>query len=376
MTESSQLIRFNIEDLLLPISESSPSGDPHIYSRELREPLLNLRRPEVPSGDADMSFRRTPDWQAIVDTAQTALATRTKDIRLVCHIIEAETRLNGFAGLSTSLEILTELLSECWDRCNPPLEENDVDSRISPMENMLDDSSRGICFPITVRQLPLLGAGDQSICFLDFQSALSSNEAEKQATLEAAATASTYETLKQRSEEIQAALQRLQELKTTLEAKIGEQAPGFTYLRTALEDCNSVVSRYLAKTEPAPVPMEASDSPSVDGLTDSTDLASVNGTSGFGAAIAVAELGTETHTVYRLRTRDDAYRLLSEASTFLQSLEPHSPIPYMVNRAVDLGQLSFPNLVTKLVREESILNELRREFGIPEACLEQNETAN
>jgi type VI secretion system protein ImpA len=48
----------------------------------------------------------------------------------------------------------------------------------------------------------------------------------------------------------------------------------------------------------------------------------------------------------------------------LQQIEPHSPIPYLVKRAVRLGSLPFPLLIQQMVRDANMLGELNREFGI------------
>ncbi len=48
----------------------------------------------------------------------------------------------------------------------------------------------------------------------------------------------------------------------------------------------------------------------------------------------------------------------------LQRLEPHSPIPYLINRAVELGALSFPDLMRQLIRDSDVLMTMNRELGI------------
>jgi hypothetical protein len=48
----------------------------------------------------------------------------------------------------------------------------------------------------------------------------------------------------------------------------------------------------------------------------------------------------------------------------LEELEPHSPIPYLVRRAVELGEMRFPDLAKQLIRSPDLLTELYREFGI------------
>jgi predicted component of type VI protein secretion system len=58
------------------------------------------------------------------------------------------------------------------------------------------------------------------------------------------------------------------------------------------------------------------------------------------------------------------YRQLAQAAEVLQQLEPHSPVPYLIRRAVELGDLPFPDMIRKLIREATVLAELDRELGI------------
>ena len=60
-------------------------------------------------------------------------------------------------------------------------------------------------------------------------------------------------------------------------------------------------------------------------------------------------------------------RQIDAAAEVLRRLEPHSPVPYLVKRAVKLGRMPFPTLIKQLVREESVLTELYREFDISSA---------
>jgi type VI secretion system protein ImpA len=65
-------------------------------------------------------------------------------------------------------------------------------------------------------------------------------------------------------------------------------------------------------------------------------------------------------------SREDAYRQLAAAANVLRQLEPHSPIPYLIQRAVELGRLPFPQLIRELVRDANVIAELDRELGIKE----------
>jgi len=53
------------------------------------------------------------------------------------------------------------------------------------------------------------------------------------------------------------------------------------------------------------------------------------------------------------------------AATRPQS-EPHSPIPFLIKRAVELGALGFPQLLKELVRDAAALSDVQRFVGIKE----------
>ena len=72
----------------------------------------------------------------------------------------------------------------------------------------------------------------------------------------------------------------------------------------------------------------------------------------------------------RLSTREDIYHALAEAADALERLEPHSPVPFLVRRAVELGALPFPLLMAALIRDSGVLSEMNRELGIKEPAAE------
>ena len=57
-----------------------------------------------------------------------------------------------------------------------------------------------------------------------------------------------------------------------------------------------------------------------------------------------------------------------ELARELERIEPHSPIPYLVRRAVSLGALPFHEMIKNFVRDANVYAELAREleFKIPE----------
>ena len=65
----------------------------------------------------------------------------------------------------------------------------------------------------------------------------------------------------------------------------------------------------------------------------------------------------------RLETRAEIYARVSEAAAKLQQLEPHSPIPYLLNRAVELGSLPFPELMKSLILNADVLQGSTASWG-------------
>lgn len=351
----------NIDQLLEPIPGESVGGDEHAYLRQLRDSLYSLRKPENPRDETDTSYRRYADWSQIVELADIALRTQTKDLRIVCHIVEAWTQLNGFAGLSQGLSLLSQFIDRCWECCYPSIDDGDFEARSLPLENMLDDDERGICFPATVRSLQLLGNSSDPINYFDYQQLKKQPASVAESQLCEILTNTGTVQYTQLVNDVEQALENLTELKVLLDARLGDYAPGLTRLRGALVDCQRVIRIHSA---------ELLSDTSVDNDPTFTEEANLNAPSSESCYANSSSIDEPRPTRFAGQTpgehptRDQIYRQLADSAEYLRKIEPHSPIPYLVKRAVELGQLEFPELVTRLVREDSILNELRREFGI------------
>jgi type VI secretion system protein ImpA len=65
-----------------------------------------------------------------------------------------------------------------------------------------------------------------------------------------------------------------------------------------------------------------------------------------------------------MATRADIYARIGEAADLLEKIEPHSPVPFLLRKAVEFGAMSFPDLMKALILNPDILNEMNRELGI------------
>ena len=65
-------------------------------------------------------------------------------------------------------------------------------------------------------------------------------------------------------------------------------------------------------------------------------------------------------------SREDALNAISQASSYFRSTEPHSPLPYLLEKALTWGKLDFPALLRELIHDESMRNQIYRLTGVKE----------
>jgi type VI secretion system protein ImpA len=209
---------------------------------------------------------------------------------------------------------------------------------------MIDDPHRGVCFPNQLRTLPLLGHDSHTASYTDWirlRGSTSNSDADRLSTIREQAPPQYFQTTLATLDGCSAQLNQLREL---LEQRLGDDAPGLLNLRDAIDELRGLVADELSMLGVEPSPS--------------------------GAESVITQATTESFlgNVADLRecNREELYTLLDQTAERLRGMEPHSPIPYLVKRAVRLGRLPFPALMKQVIREEATLSELNREFGLAE----------
>src|SRR5262249_27687214 len=132
------------------------------------------------------------------------------------------------------------------------------------------------------------------------------------------------------------ALEQLHGLHEALNAKLERDAPNLSKLEEAVRECQEFLRHFVKEVVPAAAaPGEG-------------DVAGTNSVPG----IALPGKGP--------MTREEAYRQIAQIANVLEHLEPHSPIPDLLRRAVELGRMPFRKLIREIVREQTLLNEVNR----------------
>ena len=65
-----------------------------------------------------------------------------------------------------------------------------------------------------------------------------------------------------------------------------------------------------------------------------------------------------------ITSRVEAYRALATAAEFLMRTEPHSPVPYLVRRAIHWGNLSLVELLDELLQKNADVNTVYALLGM------------
>ncbi|TWT97779.1 hypothetical protein Pla108_19310 [Botrimarina colliarenosi] len=331
----------NCDVLLEPIPGDSPAGDATHFAMTLAPALRELRREESADSFDDATrpaVLKKADWPGVVRLCEESLTKTAKDLRTGCHLAEAWTRVEGLAGLARGFELLAELAESCWDRVTP-LEGDDVaETRGTPLANLLDDPDRGVCFPNLLRTLPLLGEGDVALSYTEWTKLRSARSDDDADFIDKVRENTATDRFRTQHANASNALACLDRLRAALEERIGEAAPALLTLRSAIVDLVGLLGAELDRIGVAPVV--------------------ANEIAGAAMSEGVAEPGDPA--------RDRLYALLDSTANQLRAMEPHSPVPYLIKRAVRLGRLPFPRLMEQVIREPSALSEMNREFGIAE----------
>jgi type VI secretion system protein ImpA len=340
----------DIDALLLPLPGENPAGDSVPFV--LRKKLEDARKEVNPESFAEDDPRRpeqpiVADWGALERLTQDTLCKTSKDLLVAARLTEALTKRHGFAGVRDGLTLMRRMVAECWDRVNPPIEDGDLEPRGAAF-NWLGDPARGAFFPNTVRQVPLVRNEADGYGWQTWRDVQDGKGKIDRPTFEKAIAAAKREDCQTVVDDLQSSLEVVEALGRLLDEKLGDLSPSLEAIRTGLLDAQVLAQEILSRKGPAPVAFVPEDEPSV----------------GAEQVVAAASNGQKGTAERRPSTREELYARLAEVAEQLMRMEPHSPVGYMVQRAVKLGQLPLPELMRVLVRDPAVLTQLDRDLDL------------
>jgi len=345
----------DIEACLAPLAGDDPAGEKDVFYL-VRDDLENWRKAIDPSQYAEDDPTRPTElkpaeWSKIVALGTTTLAEKCKHLEIAARVVEAMTQQYGFPGLADGLRLLRRFADECWDRMHPVIEDGDIEVRSGPFE-LIGTGNAGINFPSTVRNVVLVSGKTGSFSWTDRQNPGSSKE-----SFDAAVASTPPAKCEANYEALKTALAEIAEINTVLADKMQKLAPSLWDLNVAITDCYRLAELVVKQRSPSGGSSSSAESSNAGSAEAGESSGGGGGWSGGSDWNAIADRA--------VATRADLYRQLEQTAELLEKLEPRSPVPYLVRRAVSLGNMPFPELLKLLVRDAAAVEQISREFGVP-----------
>ena len=352
----------DVAALLAPIPGDNPAGESQQYSG-VHDEIREARRADDTLAKGDWEHEpKVAEWSKVVDLTTTALGTKTKDLQIAGWLTEALAYLHGFRGVRDGLKVVRGLHEQYWDQLYPEIDEGNLDGRanaLSAMDTRLE---------IPLKSVPLTKSGGEfDYSFIQWEEStkfdipsnlenLDSDAIERFNALKAEAEAAnkttseawrkakdatrrafyeeTFTVLKECWDEFQA-------LDKVMDEKFGNQTPGLGTLKKTLDSVRTLVEKVVKEKrilEP---------DPALDGEATATSDGSEGG----------AAAGP-------LRGRAEALRQLAEVAQYFQRTEPHSPVAYLVQRAIKWGQMPLENWLEEVIKDGATLGYVKETLGI------------
>lgn len=354
--EAGEVRILDLAVLLAPIPGDDPAGESLRYSNtyDIIKEARRMDDPTLPQGVWESELKKA-DWNLVVKACEEALTKKSKDLQLAAWLAEALLSLHGFAGLREGLDLMAGLTERYWDTLHPRPEGEDLEMRLSPLHWM------NAKFSVALKLAPVTAPKDMDVkayAYMDWETANQLDhlavrdkaayvEAEREGrTTRAKFLSSVMFTSVAHFNRVERDLAECIRLTEGLEAFLdqacGRNSPSLVKFRENLKEIHRLVEKFYHEKD--------------NGEADSAPAA--------GEESVEDQEGALERRVGRIRSRSEAYRVLSEAADYLMATEPHSPVPYLVKRAVSWGNMSLSELLEEIVNDQSDLHAIHSLLGL------------
>lgn len=342
-----------LHELLQPISEESAVGNDIREDNSPSSPYNTVKdaRSAARAAERNNMFDTTnseadEEWRKVIELAPELLQNQSKDLEIASWYTEALIRRHGFQGLRDGFQLIGGLLQQYWDNLYPLPDEDGVETRVASLTGLNGEGAEGVLIA-PIRNVDLTqGSEPGPFNYWKYQQALDVEKtideeakSEKAAKLgfsnddvERAVADSSETFFVDLVDDLEQAISAYRHVGGLLDDYCGaEDSPPTSNIINALEDCLGTV-RHIGRHKLPQPETTTDDASGLEGAGASTASAQVSGT---------------------VKSRDDAFKKLIEISVFFRKTEPHSPISYILERAVKWGDLPLEDLIRELIPDSS-----------------------
>lgn len=341
----------DLDTLLLPVSQAEPCGIALLHESEYDD-IGSARLeddPSLPRGVWTSELKKA-NWKEVVHLCEAALTKRSKDLQVAAWLGEAWIAQEGIQGGLRAMRLMSGLCQRYWEDVHPRPREADFDFRTAPLNWADEYWSRAILMRIVL----VAGGGPDGRSYTLAQwnealrveaDAVKNKGARKaaeaagtptyaaiMANLAGMALASVNATLgevRAWRDELAAFNALIEPLLPPPGARMGKLENRLAALDDVLQRCLEQHPAYVAP-QPEPAPPE----------------------------VAVAPGAAPAEPALALSGRNDAYQQLEQIAAYLAKIEPHSPVPSLIRRAVEWGHMPFDQLMDELMHNNAELHKV------------------
>ncbi len=392
----------DFEKLLTPISGENPAGkyirgDIVTYDNQqttyygaidkARSIAIGVREKRATEDkEAPALSAKAAAWSGVIKLTVDALETKTKDLHVAAFLVDALVNRSGFAGLRDGLRLLKELQGRFWRHLYPGVEESSIDleHRRGPLVWLNTN------LPISLRQAPVVQSEDKGWSWWDWDRASNQANAEALKQFEQVKTATPRLECEELLTDIHQSLQEYEQLDQIVEEKFGELCHSETYLAQIIEneelDPDSETHRQKA------VRLATTKIPQLSGIKETIEQCQA-------LVEQIVEEKRQKDPTYQKeseqkpeisrpikeelpktldkaisqksgehiepQSRADALLRLDAVAKYFRRTEPHSPIPYLIERAIRWGGMNLGQWMQDVMGdEESVPTQLRETLGL------------
>jgi type VI secretion system protein ImpA len=324
-----------LHSLLEPLSDDHPCGEFLRYS-DVYDQIREARRQDednLPQGVWKTEIKKA-DWDQVAHLCQEVLTHRTKDLQIAAWLMEAWMHLEGISGLKQGLDLIFGLTKAFWADIHPHINKTNYELRLVPYEWMNTRLSQEcqyifISAPSDRTTLPyrLLDFNEAQRHELTAQMDSSQEVPQSHSSSRQKISLSMDKTptafYRYLDECCVVSLKKILELEEELRFRLKEEAPTFYRLREKVE----AVQRFAVQI-----------------LKERGDEKEKKKTENEIVLPSVPLRPTKKSRPNSIESREQAYETLGEVATYLERIEPHSPTPYLIRRAMAWGEMSLPQV--------------------------------
>lgn len=380
-----------IQALLKPVPGENPAGKLLLYDF-VYDDIRAARTSEdenLPQGVWQRPLRKV-DWAKVESLCANALTNLSKDLQIAAWLSESWCHLYGLPGLTGGITLIYELCERYWERLYPLPRDGDMEFRLAPLEWMNEKilvllRMFPVTFPSSKRMKPYSLLDWQSasplagMTGIAEQNALRRIEQESGVTLDQfnasreATPTEFYHNLKHQAQQVTEQIQRLDDF-------LNKKTPSFAGILHHIRDevknmigfADIILSTRGAASSSSVL---TSSQQTTSEVLDTTQSSGNSFLRGNGKGIIMKTKGTvmeEQQSVPSvslsgagaIASREEAYALLDQIATYLSTIEPHSPTPLLIRRAIAWGKMSLSEVLQELVQDKNDLLKVQSLLGI------------